>query len=270
MKPQEILAKLLSGEVFKRKVLVKEGATIKQIAKLLEEAGLISAESFITTSRDQTLLKTAGIKHDSFEGYLFPETYLFSRPITAKDVIWRMLEEGDNRWPTEYTERADQLNMVRHEVLTLASIIEKESGNFQEQPTIASVFHNRLGQGMRLQADPTVIYGLENFDGNIRKADLSNPHRYNTYVHFGLPPGPICNPGASAIKAALYPTETAYLFFVSNGQGSHIFSATLQEHNNAVNRYQRGISTENNREAAPAPSASPSPASEEAHATPPE
>ncbi len=253
MKPREILSKLLSGEVFKRSILVREGLSIWDIGKLVEEAGLITAEEFNKGVMDRGLLTTAGIKSESFEGYLFPETYYFSRPITAKEIIWKMLEEGEQHWNPEYTDRANELNLSRHEIITLASIIEKESGNAEEQPNISSVFHNRLGQGMRLQSDPTVIYGIKDFNGNLTKADLSNPHAYNTYVNFGLPPGPICNPGASAIKAALYPADTNYLFFVGNGAGSHVFSSSLAEHNQAVVKYQI------NREKPPVPSPSPSP-----------
>jgi UPF0755 protein len=133
--------------------------------------------------------------------------------------------------------------MTKHQILTLASIIEKESGNAEEQPIVASVFHNRLKKGMRLQSDPTVIYGIPNFNGNITKADLQTPTPYNTYVIAGLPPGPIANPGLTAIKAALYPAETNYFYFVGNGKGKHIFSENLDRHNQAVNVFQRGIGT---------------------------
>jgi UPF0755 protein len=238
MRPKEILEKLLSGEVYKRTVLVREGISVWDVGKIVEEAGLLGASEFTQALSDKALLSTAGIRGDTFEGYLFPETYFFSRPVTSKDIIWRMLEEGDKHWPAAFTERANELNLSRHEILTLASIIEKESGNAEEQPLISSVFHNRLSQGMRLQSDPTVIYGLKNFNGNLVKEDLTNPHPYNTYVNFGLPPGPICNPGDTAIRAALFPKETAFLFFVGNREGGHVFSTTLQEHNEAVAKYQ--------------------------------
>ena len=238
MRPKEILDKLLSGQIFKRSVLVREGVSIWEIGKIVEDAGLMGASEFNLALADRNLLSTAGIKAESFEGYLFPETYYFSRPVTPKDIIWRMMEEGDKHWPPAFTERANELNLSRQEILTLASIIEKESGNADEQPIVSSVFHNRLGQGMRLQSDPTVIYGIKDFNGNITKDDLLNPHPYNTYVNFGLPPGPICNPGDTAIRAALYPKETAFLFFVGNKEGGHVFSTTLQEHNEAVTKYQ--------------------------------
>lgn len=238
MSPAEILRKLTSGEVFKRRVTVREGLSVWEIGKLIEAAGVLPQADFDKAVADAKLLAIAGLNAPSFEGYLFPETYFFSRPITPKTIIFTMLEQGEKNWPPEYTERADELNFTRHEILTLASIIEKESGNIDEQPIIASVFHNRLNQGMKLQADPTVIYGITNFNGNLTKQDLQTPTPYNTYVNFGLPPGPIANPGASAIKAALYPKETSFLFFVADGKGNHVFSSTLQEHNEAVRRYQ--------------------------------
>lgn len=239
MDPRAILAKLASGEVYKRKVVVKEGISVWDIGTIVEQAGLMSQTDFDNAIADPKLLAEAGISAPSFEGYLFPETYYFSRPLNARAIIWRMLEEGEKHWPAEYSARADELQLSRHEILTLASIIEKESGYFDEQPLISSVFHNRLSQGMKLQSDPTVIYGIPNFNGNLTKEDLQTPTPYNTYMNFGLPPGPIGNPGASAIKAALFPRESTYLFFVADGTGKHVFSTTLQEHNEAVNLYQR-------------------------------
>jgi len=218
-------------------VTLKEGQTMLDLAVALEEAGVIKKEAFVPSLTDPDLLAKAGLNVSSFEGYLFPETYLFSRPIDAAHIIWRMLEEGEKRWTTEFANRADELRMSRHEILILASIVEKESGLADEQPRIASVFHNRLSQGMKLQADPTVIYGIPNFNGNITKENLQNAdNSYNTYMHFGLPPGPICNPSETAIHATLFPETTNYLFFVSDGNGRHLFSTTLQEHNENVAR----------------------------------
>ena len=239
MTPSDLLKKLVSGEVFKRKVTIREGVTIWEIGKFLEDAGILSKVDFEAALVDENLLRTAGIGAKSFEGYLFPETYLFSRPVSAQRIIWTMMDQGEKHWPPEFTDRADQLQLTRHQIITLASIIEKESGNFEEQPIISSVFHNRLKEGMKLQADPTVIYGIPNFDGNLTKAHLETPTPYNTYVNYGLPPGPICNPGARAIQAALYPQETDFLYFVGNGEGAHIFSTTLKDHNEAVNKFQR-------------------------------
>jgi UPF0755 protein len=153
-----------------------------------------------------------------------------------------MHEQLSKRWPEEWTQRALLLELSKHQVLTLASIIEKESGNFDEQPVISSVFHNRMRLNMRFQSDPTVIYGIKDFNGNITKRDLQTLTPYNTYMIDGFPPGPIANPGINAIRSALYPTDTKFLYFVGNGEGRHIFSEDLAQHNNAVNRYQRGLS----------------------------
>lgn len=236
--PRDILKKFIDGDVVKRIVLVKEGESIFEIGASVEAAGLASKAEFEQAVVDPVLLARAGIPAQSFEGYLFPETYYFSKPITIKDIIWRMMEEGERRWKPEYSERAAELRMTRHEILTLASIIQKESGKLDEQPIISSVFHNRLKEDMKLQSDPTVIYGIPNFDGNLTRAQLEEPTPYNTYTNFGLPPGPIGNSGDSAVAAALYPAQTSYLFFVADGTGKHVFSTTLDEHNAAVRKYQ--------------------------------
>ena len=239
MEPREVLAKLLSGDVLKRVVTFKEGMSVTELGRLVEDAGLLSKAEIDAAIVNMRLLAAAGISGASFEGYLFPETYIFSRPVSAKDIIWKMLEEAEGRWTEEFGKQADALALSRPEVLTLASIIEKESGQkIDQQPLISSVFHNRLKLGMKLESDPTVLYGLTPTEQNMpwdQKKKLPSP--YNTYVHFNLPPGPICNPGATAIKAALFPAESNYLFFVADGTGGHTFSATLAEHNAAVAKY---------------------------------
>lgn len=239
MTPKAILAKLISAKMLVRRVEVKEGTSINAIGKIVEAAGVVSKADFDSAIRNPELLAKAGIAADSFEGFLFPETYNFSRPISAEQVVWKMFSEGEKRWKPEFQDRADSLKLSRQEVLTLASIIEKESGNREEQPLVSSVFHNRMKEGMKLQSDPTVIYGIKDFNGNLTRADLQSPHIYNTYVNFGLPPGPITNPGETAIIAALYPAESEFLYFVGDNQGRHIFSKTLAEHNSAVLKYQK-------------------------------
>lgn len=241
MTPSEILGKLASGITFKRKVTLIEGSSMWDLADAVENAGLVSSAEISAALTDKKLLDMAGIEAGSFEGYLAPETYFFSRPINADKIIWALLEEGDKFWSSNNEKFNDQLlklGLTRHEILTLASIIQKEAGNEQEMPTISSVFHNRLREGMRLQADPTVIYGIPNFNGNLTRKDLETPGPYNTYMNSGLPPGPICNPGKKAIEAALFPAETEFLFFVADGTGKHVFSSTLREHNDNVQRYQ--------------------------------
>lgn len=239
MTPQEILDKMVRGEMVHRKTTITEGMTLKDIAQAFEASGVVSKTHLESAMENKALLEECGIKVDSFEGYLFPETYHFPRNTEAHVVIKAMVRELQKKWDPEWNERLESLAMTRHEVLTLASIIEKESGNFDEQPIISSVFHNRLRLRMRLQADPTVIYGIPDFNGNITKLDLKTYSPYNTYVIDGLPPGPIANPGITAIKAALYPAETSFLYFVGSGDGRHVFSSELKQHNNAVNTYQR-------------------------------
>jgi UPF0755 protein len=239
MTPQEILDKMVRGDTIPRRATVREGMTLVDIARVFEEAGIVDRGSFNKALADTDLLKEEGVQVNSFEGYLFPETYNFKRNTQARTVIKAMHEQLKKRWLSEWDSRVVELDMSRHSILTLASIIEKESGNFDEQPIVSSVFHNRLKINMRLQADPTVIYGIKDFNGNITKKDLQTETPYNTYVISGLPPGPIANPGITAIKAALYPAETKYLYFVGNGDGRHVFSETLDRHVEAVNMFQR-------------------------------
>ena len=239
MNPIELLDAITSGKPIERKVIVREGISIKEIGALVEEAGLLSKLDFDNSLTDRSLVQISGSDNGQLEGYLFPKTYLFSRPISAKEITTKMIKVGLEHWSQSYSDRVDQIGMTRHKIITLASIIEKESGKVDEQPTISSVFHNRLKLKMPLQSDPTVIYGLgTEFDGNLTKEHLETATPYNTYIVNGLPPGPICNPGDSAIHAALYPAETNYLYFVADGTGGHKFSATLEEHNANVQQYQ--------------------------------
>lgn len=240
MTPRQVLAKLVSGVVFQRKFTVIEGESIWVIGKKIEAAGIITEAEFNGALTDKSLLAAAGILAESFEGFLFPETYSFSKPSSPRSIIWAMVEESDKHWPPSYQDQALKLGYSRYEILTLASIIQKEAGSNQEMPLISSVFHNRLKQGMKLQADPTVIYGVPNFDGNLTRLHLKTPTPYNTYTNFGLPIGPICNPGEAAIRAALFPSESTYLYFVADGTGKHVFSTTLKEHIDAVRKYQLG------------------------------
>ncbi|MBI4126151.1 MAG: endolytic transglycosylase MltG, partial [Deltaproteobacteria bacterium] len=168
----------------------------------------------------------------------FPDTYRVTLARTAEDILHQLVARFHEVWTPAYDERATALGLSVHQVMTLASIVEKETGAAHERPLIASVFLNRLKQGMPLQSDPTVIYGLPHFDGNLRKEDLSHPHHYNTYVHPGLPPGPIASPGKASIEAVLNPAETSYLYFVAKGDGTHEFTSSLSDHLRAVMRYQ--------------------------------
>lgn len=227
------------GTTLERKVTIPEGSTLLQIVDLVEKSGIISADEMFKALNDRDLMRALLVESDTFEGHLFPDTYHFPKGTPGSEIVITLVRQGIKQWPQEFSDQAELIGLTRSQVITLASIVEKESGNVEEQPIIASVFHNRLKKGMKLQSDPTVIYGLENFDGNLRKADLENPHRFNTYVHSGLPSSPICNPGLTAIKAVLYPAETDYLFFVANNNGSHVFSVEYAEHRKAVNTYQK-------------------------------
>ncbi len=235
--PTRVLAHLVDGRSVRYKVTVPEGLTVRQIANLLERRSRASAAGFLTAAMNPTLLEPLGA--DSLEGYLFPATYKFTALATEEHIVKTMLETFERRFTTEMEARGRDLGMTRHQVVTLASIIEKEGGPHDEWAMVSAVFHNRMKRGMRLQSDPTVIYGLDDFDGNLTRRHLRTPGPYNTYTIHGLPPGPIANPGLAAINAALFPAAVDYLYFVSKNNGSHHFSVTLREHNKAVARYQR-------------------------------
>ncbi len=240
MAPREILAKLLAGQVVLHPVTIPEGFTVAQIAALLEERGLTNAKEFLALAQDREFILSAlQLDVPNLEGYLFPDTYHFSRHARAKEMITTVMDRFWQTFTPEWRVRAQDIRMTVHQVLTLASVIEKETGADGERELIASVFHNRLLKRIPLQSDPTVIYGMTSFDGNLRRRDLEKTTPYNTYRVAGLPPGPIANPGAHSIRATLYPASTTYLYFVSKNNGTHQFSSTLTEHNLAVDRYQR-------------------------------
>ena len=241
MTPAVILHKLITGAVVKYRVTIPEGFTVRQIAARLEERGIIEdREKFIQAAFSSDYNSMLGVAGEGVEGYLFPDTYLFSKGLTPDEVIKTMVGKFKQVYTPAFSQQAAELGMTDHEVVTLASIIEKETGVPEERPLISAVFHNRLKRGIPLCSDPTVIYGIKDFDGNLRKRDLEKRTPYNTYLMQGLPPGPIANPGRASIKAALYPAPVKYLYFVSRNDGSHHFSTTLREHSEAVRRYQRG------------------------------
>jgi UPF0755 protein len=239
MRPKEILGKLLAGRVILHPVTIPEGFTLAQIAEVLAAQNVTDTNEFLKLVRDRPFIASLGIEAETLEGYLFPETYSFPRGTKAKDVIKTMVEGLFHVWGAEYQAQAARLHLSLHQVLTLASVIEKETGVKGERELIAAVFHNRLRKKIPLQSDPTVIYGLPAFDGNIHKRDLSSLSPYNTYRVQGLPPGPIGSPGAESLRAALFPAQASYLYFVSRNDGTHHFSSTLAEHNQAVEKYQK-------------------------------
>ena len=239
MTPAEILSKLLNGQVLLHPLTIPEGLTLTQIADLVSQQGLTDREEFLRLAKDREFIVSLGIKAETLEGYLYPNTYKFPRGIKAREVLVAMVEQLGQEVGPDLLARMQELKMTMHEVLTLASVIEKETGSGGERPEISAVFHNRLKKHIPLQSDPTVIYGLPAFDGNLHKKDLSSPSPYNTYRVQGLPPGPIASPGIQAIRATLYPSDSRSLYFVSRNDGTHQFSATLIEHNKAVEKYQK-------------------------------
>lgn len=239
MAPAEILSRLTTGQVMLHPILIPEGLTMVQIAEIFGQQGLVDPHELLRLMKDPAFIASLGIKADTLEGYLYPDTYKFPRGIKPKEVITAMVEHLRQVYGPDLEARAQELKLTQHEVLTLASVIEKESGSNGEREEISAVFHNRLKKHIPLQSDPTVIYGLPSFDGNIHKKDLSSPSPYNTYRIAGLPPGPIANPGIQSIRATLYPSDSRALYFVSKNDGTHQFSATLEEHNQAVEKYQK-------------------------------
>jgi len=239
MRPTELLAKLVKGEVYEHSVTIPEGYSVVQIADILEQTGLADKQDILRLNRDQTFIHGVNVDASTLEGYLFPDTYRFARSMPPEFLVRTFVSRFHEMVTPEMKARAKTMGMTLQEVITLASVIEKETGLAKERALVSGVFHNRLRRNIPLQSDPTVIYALAYFDGNIRKADLSVNSPYNTYKVRGLPPGPIANPGLAAIHAALYPTPSNFVYFVSRNDGSHKFSATLAEHNKAVDKYQR-------------------------------
>jgi UPF0755 protein len=242
MPPLKILETLSKGIVITHPVTIPEGFTIRQIGELLEEKGLVNKDEFLSITGDPDIAKRYGICGHSLEGYLYPDTYQFGRGLSAMSIVDVMVKHF---WEVvaPLRQKVEQSGMTIEEVITLASIVEKETGRAEERPVIASVFKNRLKKRMRLKSDPTVIYGLNDFDGNLKKEHLVQRTPYNTYVIRGLPPGPIANPGKESIEAVLFPAKTDYLYFVSKNDGSHYFSKTLTDHNKAVQKYQKKRTT---------------------------
>jgi UPF0755 protein len=237
--PGEMLARISEGRVVTYEVSIPEGFTARQIGERLEARDLVDAAAFAAAVGDADLAARLEIPAPSLEGYLYPETYRLPRGLGAEEIASTMVEHFKRIW-REIPDRAGERTLDMHELVTLASIIEKETGVPEERPLIASVFANRLARGMRLESDPTVIYGIAGFDGNLRRSDLDDDENpYNTYRIRGLPPGPIANPGIDSLRAAAHPADTDYLYFVSRNDGTHVFSKSYRDHLNAVNRYQR-------------------------------
>lgn len=238
MSPSQVLDELVGGKTYLHRLTIPEGYNLKQIAAEVARKNLGDADEILALAKDQQMVNMLDLQASSLEGYLFPDTYYFPKGVSASTIITKMIQRFKEQFQPHWHTRAQTLGLTVHQVVTLASIIEKETGDPAERPIIASVFHNRLKKRMRLESDPTVIYGIPKFDGNIKRRHLSTPTPYNTYMIKGLPPGPIASPGLASIQAALYPEETTFLFFVAKKDGTHYFSTNIKEHNEAVRRYQ--------------------------------
>lgn len=237
MGPAQILDKIAAGKVDYLKFSLPEGYSIYQAAELVEKQGVFDRDRFLAACRNPEILARYSIAGTSVEGYLYPATYNLPRNGTPEQLISRMAELAGKKYRVLATERAVPARMSRHELLTLASLVEKEAVHSGEMPLIASVFYNRLKSGMPLQSDPSAVYGIRPFSGKVTRADIQRNTPYNTYLIPALPPGPIGNPGDEAIRAVLKPAISSYFYFVAKGDGFHHFSRTLDEHNQAVTQY---------------------------------
>ncbi|HEX2719743.1 MAG TPA: endolytic transglycosylase MltG, partial [Candidatus Deferrimicrobium sp.] len=206
---------------------------------LLEEKKLATAKAFLATAASPAVLRRLEIPGESAEGYLFPDTYTLVKPVTPEEILEFMVRQFRRKAPPDAEKQAGEAGLSMHQVVTIASIIEKETGLEEEKPIVSAVIRRRLALGMPLQMDPTVIYGVKRFDGTVTRKDLRTAGPYNTYLNLGLPPGPIANPGLASLAAALNPSKTEYLYFVSKNDGSHTFSRTLPEHLRAVEQFRR-------------------------------
>jgi peptidoglycan lytic transglycosylase G len=238
LSPSEVLNRMVLGKGIFQWVTIPEGLTVKEIGDLLAKMGIVREDEFLAAARDPELLASIGLQDKGLEGYLFPNTYQFIPQTSPREIILKMTEQfRKSVEPLEARHREDD-GLTPHEIVTLASMIEKETGVEAERPLVSAVFHNRLKLKMPLQSDPTVIYGIKDFSGNLTRKDLSVSTPYNTYRIPALPPGPICNPGLSSLRAALLPASVPFLYFVSKNDGTHQFSENLEAHSRAVRTYQ--------------------------------
>ncbi|MBI4962999.1 MAG: endolytic transglycosylase MltG [Desulfomonile tiedjei] len=240
----EVLDQLISGKTIIFSLTVPEGYNLYQIAEVFEQSGIVSRQEFLTWAKDPAFLKELKVDGTSLEGYLFPDTY-FLRPSEKTDgrlVVRKMVQRFYEVYDKHVRPTAEEQGWNTGEVVTLASLIEKEARE-SEHALVSAVFHNRLRQKIRLQSDPTVIYGIKAMGAKITREDLNRKHPYNTYQNYGLPPGPIACPGKASLIAAVKPEAVDYLYFVAKNDGSHQFSSSLQEHNRWVNLYQRNPKT---------------------------
>ncbi len=238
MSLREILRKLEAGRVITHQVTIPEGFTAQDIARLLAGELLVDVERFSALVSDAQFAEGLGVVGDSLEGYLYPDTYRLTRGMGEEEIIRVMVNRFRQTAPTDLEAQAQRLGLDVHAAVTLASLIEKEAKLDSERSLISAVFHNRLRRNMPLQSDPTAVYGDSGPQRRITSVDLRRQTPYNTYLKSGLPPGPIANPGLASLKAALSPARVNFLYFVAKNDGSHFFSRTLEQHAQAVRKYQ--------------------------------
>lgn len=236
----DLWKKIADGDVAKYHVTIPAGSTIYDVARTLEILELADPDLFLAAATSPDLAVRLGIPGSTVEGYLFPDTYTLVKDMPAEEIIAVMVRRFRWKFTEEMELLAQRDGFTPDQIVTIASIIEKETGLDSEKPLVSAVIRKRLSSGMPLQMDPTVIYGLRKFGSALTKKDLRKPTPYNTYLLRGLPPGPIANPGLSSLVAAVRPSDGDYLYFVSRNDGSHQFSRTLREHNEAVTMYQKG------------------------------
>ena len=237
--PEGLLRELATARPVQHAVTIPEGLVVSEIADIFAAGGWCDRELFIHLANDPEFVRKAGVSVGaSLEGYLYPDTYYLTRKaFTAEDLLQMQVDRFFSVWRPLARDLPPSLSS--YDVLILASMVEKETGRAVERPIIAGVFLNRLQKGMRMQSDPTVMYGIKDFSGRLSRKDLRTPSPYNTYTLKRLPAGPICNPGKDALVSVLYPEKSSYLYFVSKNNGRHQFSTNLRNHNRAVNKYQR-------------------------------
>jgi UPF0755 protein len=241
MTPIEVVKTIARGEVYVRKITFAEGLNIFEMAKVYESHGFGPASDFLAAARDVSLISDLDPSAQDLEGYLFPETYALGRLGAAQALVRMMVARFKSVVNADMRERAEAEGLSVRDLVTLASVVEKETASANERPVVAAVYRNRMKIGMALQADPTVVYALEragHYDGNIHKQDLALTSPYNTYRYPGLPPGPIASPGKASLEAALEPADVPYLYFVSRNDGTHVFAKTLAEHTRNVQKFQ--------------------------------
>jgi UPF0755 protein len=237
----DVIDKIARGDVYRRRLTFREGLTIPEMAQVFEERGFGKAAEFQEAAQNASLIADLDPAARDLEGYLFPETYALPRGTSAAAVVGQMIDGFRTVLTPELRAAATSAGLTIRQLVTLASLVEKETGTPAERPLVAAVYHNRMKIGMGMQADPTVIYALQKagkYTGNLRRDDLQFDSPYNTYKYPGLPPGPIAAPGKASIEAAAKPADVDYLYFVSRNDGSHVFASTLDEHNRNVFTWQ--------------------------------